>query len=423
MKSLGIGLIGTGTVGSGVISLYRKNGDRLLASARQPMHLHTVCDLDFSRCPHDLSEFRKSHDWEEVINDPQIQIVVEVIGGEETAKRIIEKALQAGKHVVTANKLLMAKHGASLLELAAHKRVFLMFEASVGGAIPMIAPLGMTLLPNHIQAIYGIVNGTTNFILSQMQEKSEDFSTALLEAQRQGYAEADPSSDIDGYDSLFKLCVLASMAFQAKVSMERILLEGIRNITPETIRFVKSRNQVIKLLAMAQKKENGLEMRVHPVALEKSHPLAMVNDTYNAIYVKADCIGEAMFYGRGAGGVPTASSIWADLLMIVNQTAFHPLPLQALEVAIKEELQSRFYLPIYVGHSGIKRNEIQEILERHEGKLEEIFLLEKEEADQKQGWMILTGPITERVKGEIVKALSLHPGVIGIGNVLRMGIE
>jgi len=417
-ENIGIGVIGLGTVGSGVMHIYRENRERLLAGSSVPLRLEAVCDLDFTRSSADLSGLRQTGNWRSMVDDPRIGIVVELIGGEEPARSIIEASLQAGKHVVTANKLVLAKHGMALWNLAAANGVSLLFEAAVGGAIPLIAPLGSTLLPNRVQGIYGILNGTTNYILTRMIDQGADYQTVLKEAQEYGYAEADPTSDVEGFDSLYKLCVLCAMTFQANIPLQEVLREGITGIDGEDIRFLKERGQTVRLIAIARPIGARLELRVHPVVLDKNHPLAAVKDVFNAVYLQGDCVGESMFYGRGAGGVPTASSVWADILSLANRTAYRPPPLHTAELLPAEEILSRYYMRLAVADSKTAIAEVGRIFAAHHIGLREAVL-----TDQASGkeLILLTDQAMEKDKNRAVEALPSVPGIEHVSTVLRVG--
>ena len=414
-----IGVIGTGTVGSGVIGIYQKNGERLTASTGEAIRLKSVCDLDFCRCPYNLSEFQQTQDQHAILSDPEIQIVVELIGGEHPAGEIIAEALKSGKHVVTANKLVMAKHGKALLELAAEKKVSLLFEAAVAGAIPIIAALHHSLQPNRIQGVYGIVNGTTNFILTQMHQRDADFQEVLREAQRLGYAEADPSSDIEGLDSLYKLCLLAAVAFQAPIPVENVLVEGISAITAQDLRFVKSRGGVVKLIALARHTKGKLELRVHPTILASSHPLAGVNDVFNAVYVQGDCSGDLMFYGPGAGGIPTASAVWADILAIADKTAYRPILSNCCHFLPSEEMESKYYFRFQTDGNRIGIAEICAVFAAHRIGIQEVLRVGSGEETE---LLVNTDKATEKDKNMLLRAVSVLPGVKKRGSVIRIGL-
>lgn len=416
---MNIGLIGTGTVGSGVIYIDQHNGDKLSASAKHPFKLHTLCDLDFSKSPYDLSSYKLTSQWRDLTNSPDIDIVVELIGGEEPARTIIETALSKGKHVVTANKLVIAKYGKALFALAKANGVHLMFEAAVGGAVPIIKPLRSTLLPNHIKGIYGIVNGTTNFILTAMQNQGSDYAEVLKEAQQLGYAEADPTSDVGGFDSLYKLKVLAMVAFGVDVNIADILIEGITDITAKDIEYCKDMGLVIKLLAIGQEREGQLELRVHPVMLDKDHPLAAVNGVYNAIYVIGDAAQDIMFYGRGAGSIPTASSVWADVLDIVNEATYSVDDLSPVQLRSLDTVMSEYYFRFQVKDKTGVLADIASILARHGISVKNA--VQKGLGDDAELVMI-THTVSESAKNNALSDIKSLSSVSKISGVIRVGI-
>ena len=313
---LGVGVIGCGTVGGGVVKLLVSESDHLQRKTGVAIELRKAADLDpAKRAATGLPPALLTADASALIADPEIGVVVEVIGGVNPARSFIESALTAGKHVVTANKELIAKHGAELFAMARKHAVTLHFEASSCGGIPVIHALGQSLAANRFEKLLGIVNGTTNFILTKMHREGAEFADVLAEAQRLGYAEADPSADVDGQDAAYKLAILAAMAFDSHFDYREIHTEGIRNISARDIAIAKDYDYVIKLLAIGAAHSDGrVELRVHPVLVPKLHPLAAVSDSFNAVFARGNYVGEVMFYGRGAGQMPTASAIVGDII-------------------------------------------------------------------------------------------------------------
>ena len=261
--------------------------------------------------------------WEDIILDDDIQIVVEVMGGIEPAHTYIKEALQAGKNVVTANKDLIAEYGKELLDTAEENGCDLLFEASVAGGIPILRPLKHCLAGNYLTEVMGIVNGTTNFILTKMAEEGMEFKEALALATELGYAEADPTADIEGYDAGRKMAIMASIAFNSRVTFDDVYTEGITNISSKDIQYAKEMGCAIKLLGVARNTETGIEVRVHPMLIPLDHPLAGVNDAFNAVFVHGDAVDDAMFYGRGAGEMPTASAVMGDIIDVARNIQFH----------------------------------------------------------------------------------------------------
>ena len=261
--------------------------------------------------------------WQEILNDDGIQIVVEVMGGIEPAKTMILEALHAGKHIVTANKDLIAEYGRELLDSAEEKQCDLLFEAAVAGGIPIIRPLKQCLAGNEISEVVGIVNGTTNYILTKMFEKNMSFEEALAKATELGYAEADPTADVEGLDAGRKVAIMASIAFRSRVVFGDVYTEGITKITSDDIAYAKEFDSVIKLLGVAHNTEDGIEVGVYPMLLKKEHPLASVRDSFNAVFVHGDAVDDAMFYGRGAGELPTASAVMGDIIDVARNLAYN----------------------------------------------------------------------------------------------------
>ncbi|NPV28635.1 MAG: homoserine dehydrogenase [Firmicutes bacterium] len=316
---VGIGLLGVGTVGSGVVKLLSENALQIVQRVGKRVEIKKVLERDPEK-PRLLGipRERVADSFEAVLKDPEVQIVVELLGGIDPARGYIREALRQGKHVVTANKDVIAAYGKELFEAAALGRADLYFEASVGGGIPVIRILKESLAANRIEEVIGIVNGTTNYILTRMSEEELDFATALRAAQAAGYAEADPSADIEGYDAARKIAILASIAFNTRVTPDDVFVEGISKIAPEDISYARELGYVIKLLAIARAREEEIEVRVHPAFLPQNHPLASVRGVFNAIFIRGNAVGETMFYGQGAGQMPTASAVVGDIMEIIR---------------------------------------------------------------------------------------------------------
>jgi homoserine dehydrogenase len=322
-KSINIGLLGLGTVGSGVVKILRENAHNIEQKIGNPIALKKILVRNIAKHRDVDCDASLTDNADDILNDPDIDIVVEVIGGEEPAKEYIIRALKAGKHVVTANKDVLAKYGHDLFAAAESSSADLMFEASVGGGIPIIRPLKQCLAANKITEVMGIVNGTTNYMLTKMTNERVDFAEVLKEAQAKGYAEADPTADVGGWDAARKIAILSSIAFGTRVSLDDVYVEGITDITLQDIEYASELGYVIKLLAIAKDDERGIDVRVHPAFIPSNHPLATVNDVFNAIYVKGNAVGEAMFYGRGAGQMPTASAVAADIIDVARNIKHH----------------------------------------------------------------------------------------------------
>ncbi|MCL6448620.1 MAG: homoserine dehydrogenase [Armatimonadetes bacterium] len=314
-KVIKVGLLGLGTVGKGVYRILTGNAENICrkVGARLEIARILVRSLDKDRGL-EIDPAVLTTDYRDVIDDPEIEIVVEVMGGLHPALDYARQTLKKGKSLVTANKDLIAQHGRELFEAAAAGAADLLFEGSVGGGIPIVRPLKHCLAANRIIKIMGIINGTTNYILSKMTAEGAGFAEALAEAQARGYAEADPGADIEGLDAARKLAILASIAFNSRVSLDDVYVEGISRITARDIAYAGELNYVIKLLGIAKENENGIEARVHPTMIPREHPLAAVNGVFNAVYVQGDAVGNTMFYGRGAGEMPTGSAVAADVM-------------------------------------------------------------------------------------------------------------
>ena len=319
MRTIGVGLIGLGTVGSGVVEILRTHREDFSRRAGVDIELVKVADRDSSRADAlGLPAGIFTTDAAEVVNDANVDIVIELIGGTNAAKVVVLSALKAGKSVVTANKALMASVGQEVMDAAASAGVDIMFEASVGGGIPIIGPLKHSLVSNEIMSVMGIVNGTTNYILTRMADDGLDYATALAEAQSKGYAEADPTADVDGHDAAAKIAILASIAFNSRVTVDRVPVEGIRGIKPIDIEYAAEMGYAIKLMAIARREQDGIDVRVHPTMIPVAHPLAKVNGVFNAIYVTGDAVGETMFFGQGAGSLPAASAVVGDVIEVAR---------------------------------------------------------------------------------------------------------
>ena len=307
-----IAVMGYGTVGSGVVEVLNTNQASINRRAGDEINIKYV--LDLREFPGDPIESKLVHDFETIVNDPEIRIVVEVMGGVEPAYTFTKRCLEAGKSVCTSNKELVARHGAELLEIAKERELNYLFEASVGGGIPIIRPLNSSLTADEIIEITGILNGTTNYILSQMTHEGIDFDTALKEAQEKGYAERNPEADVEGYDACRKIAILTSLASGCQVDYEDIYTEGITKITAEDIKYARKMGRAIKLLATSKKENGRFFAMVAPFLISELHPLYSVNDVFNAIFAKGNVLGDVMFYGSGAGKLPTASAVVADVV-------------------------------------------------------------------------------------------------------------
>jgi len=318
-KNIYIGMLGCGVVGSQVAALLEKNNAELSTRAGAHLILKKIAVRDMNAARNEINPALFTTDVQSVIDDPEIDIIIEVIGGIEPARELILSAIKNGKSVVTANKALLATHGADLFTAADKKGVDLYYEAAVAGAIPIIRPMRESLVGDQITRVMGIVNGTTNYILTKMDEEGLPFADVLKEAQNLGYAESDPTADIEGIDAASKAAIIAGLAFHSRVSVDDVYHEGISSITADDVAVAKAMNHVIKLLAIAElTPDDRISVRVHPTLIPRSHPLAAVREAFNAVFVEAKSAGQLMFYGRGAGGAPTASAILGDLVAVTR---------------------------------------------------------------------------------------------------------
>jgi homoserine dehydrogenase len=355
MRTVRVGLVGLGTVGSGVVEILGRHREDFRRRAGVDIELAKFADRNTTRftdlgLPPELCV----DDAQAVIDDPTIDVVIELIGGTGIARKVVLAALGAGKSVVTANKALLASHGEEVMAAAEANNVDILFEASVGGGIPIIGPLKHSLTSNEVQTVMGIVNGTTNYMLTRMAEDGLDYDTALAEAQAKGFAEADATADVDGFDAAAKIAILASIAFNSRVVMQQVPAEGIRTLAPEDLAYAREMGYTIKLLALARRTDTGIDVRVHPTMIPSSHPLASVNGVYNAIYVVGDAVGETMFFGEGAGSLPAASAVVGDLIEEARRIQSGCAPLvgctctEKLPVRDISQLVSEYYIRLAV---------------------------------------------------------------------------
>ncbi|MDO5425064.1 MAG: homoserine dehydrogenase [Eubacteriales bacterium] len=355
MENIKIALLGLGTVGTGVYKVLKAQKAEMPDKIGAEIVIKKILVRNKEKAVAKVDDPSVlTTDWQEIIQDPEIQIVVEVMGGMEPARTYILEALEAGKNVATANKDLIAADGRELLDAAHAHQKDLLFEAAVAGGIPIIRPLKQCLAGNHLSEVIGIVNGTTNFILSKMTSEGMEFAEALAMATELGYAEADPTADIEGYDAGRKVAIMASIAFNSRVTFEDVYTEGITKISAKDIRYAKEMGYDIKLLGVAKNTPEGIEARVHPMMIPSTHALASVNDSFNAVFVHGDAVDDAMFYGRGAGELPTASAIVGDVFDIARNirmnccgrigcTCYKDLPIKKME-----DIKSRYFLRMQV---------------------------------------------------------------------------
>ena len=351
-RTVHIGLIGLGTVGGGVFRLIESHAERYRTSRGIDLRIVRACGLDEDRARElGVSEGQFCRDWRDVVTDPRVDIVVEVIGGEHPATEIFTEAFAHGKHVVSANKALLGRHMAELANAAAEAGVQLRCEASCGGGIPIVGTLEHDLIGNEVLAIAGIVNGTTNYILSRMADEGLGYEEVLADAQRLGYAEADPTADVDGFDAASKIAILSSIGFATRITTDDVYMQGIRKVSAADIEVARELGYAIKMLAIGRRTDEGVDIRVHPAMIPANHPLAGVSGAMNAVYVVGDAVGETMFYGAGAGAFPTASAIVGDIMNLAEDISAGVAPLpepkpfeRVLSVRDMAQLATRYYV-------------------------------------------------------------------------------
>jgi len=353
-EHVNIGLLGCGTIGSAVFHLVEKNAAGLAEAAGRPLRVSRVLvkDPDESR-PFAADRSLMVTDPSVLLDDREIDVFIEVMGGVEPARKIALEVLKSGRHLVTANKELVASHGRELMETAAQSGSQVRFEASVGGGIPLIRPLEESLGGDNILKIMGIVNGTTNYILTRMSEEGSTYAEALAEAQKLGYAEADPAADVKGSDAASKVAILCSIAFKVGVTSERVFREGIEDVRPDDLENARELGYAVKLLAIASREGGGISARVHPTMIPLEHPLASISGNFNAVFIIGESVGELMFYGQGAGALPTATAILGDVVNIVRNLGRPPAARRSYwsrpgEVQPMDEVVTRFYTVLKV---------------------------------------------------------------------------
>ncbi len=427
MKEIGIALLGFGTVGSGVAEAIRRNGEALAAQIGARLCLKTVLVRDPAKyASHALLQgVHLATDFSEIADDDEISIVIEVMGGLSPAKEYIETALAKGKSVVSANKDLVALHGPDIIRMAEEHHVNFSCEASVGGGIPILVPLHDSLAANRIDKILGIVNGTTNYILTAMTDTGDSYETALAEAQEKGFAEADPTNDVCGYDAARKLAILASIGFRANVTFDDVAVEGIEKITQQDVLYAKDMGYVIKLLAVGTREDGGIALNVYPAFVPKAHPLASVKGSYNAIYVVGNIVDDVMFYGRGAGSLPTASAVMGDVIAtakhIVNHTTGTGMILTEREPAAlysSKKLCDSYYFRLIVKDSTGVLAGIAQILADHDISINEV--VQKRRFQNCAELMLIVESAPRENIDQVIEALTALSTVVEIANVIRV---
>ena len=426
-ETIGIGLLGLGVVGGGVAKALRGKGETIARQAGSRLEIKGILERDPAKGPRlNIEPELLTTEAQKIINNPEIDIVIEALGGESPAWEYIRDAMLTGKHVVTANKEVMAKHGVELLTLAAEHEVNLLYEASVGGGIPLISPLKQDLLANDISAIYAIINGTTNYILTRMGKEGLDFATAMKQAQELGYAEADPSNDVNGTDAAYKLAILATLAFHVEVRPEDVYYEGISRLAPRDFRYAQELGYAIKLLAIAKKEEQSLQVRVHPVFLPEDILLAKVDGVFNAVQIEGDLIGKVLFYGEGAGALPTSSAIIADVIYLAQSINLGLSP--SLELWLDpnkivkpvSEIETRYYLRMTVADRPGVLAQIAQTLGEHLISISSVIQKETDRLAQTAEIVIMTHPAREAAVQKALNEMAALDVVKEISNFIRV---
>lgn len=417
-------ILGAGTVGTGVYKLCQSMKDDVISKTGAELVVKKVLvrNLDKDRDPIDRELL--TDNWKDIIEDKDIEIVIELMGGTTPAKQYILEALEAGKQVVTANKDLLAEHGEEVMGMADKMHADLQFEAAVAGAIPIIRPLKQSMAGNNITEIIGIVNGTTNYILTKMTESGMNYKDALAKATELGYAEADPTADVEGYDAGRKMAIMSSIAFNSRVTFNQVYTEGITKITAEDIKYAKEFGYVIKLLGLARNTPDGIEVKVHPMLIDENHPLATVRDSFNAVFVHGDASDDTMFMGRGAGQMPTASAVMGDIIDVcrnivhgscgkIGCSCYKELPVKDIS-----ETKSKFFLRIEaLDKQGVLAN-IASVLGNNDVSIAQV--VQKSRKDGVAELVIITDVVAEKNFNDAMTVFNGLSVVKEIAGVIRV---
>jgi len=432
MKSIKVGLLGLGTVGAGTFEVLKRNQEEITRRAGRAIEIIMVADLDTARA----SALTKGQcevvgDAELVVSHPEIDIVIELIGGCGIARTLVMKAIANGKHVVTANKALIAMHGNEIFKAAQERGVMVAFEAAVAGGIPIIKALREGLTANRIEWIAGIINGTTNFILSEMRDKGLDFAVALKDAQRLGYAEADPTFDIEGIDAAHKLTIMASIAFGVPVQFDRAHVEGITQLQAADIRYAEQLGYRIKLLGITRRTPDGIELRVHPTLIPAKRLIANVEGAMNAVLVQGDAVGATLYYGKGAGAEPTASAVIADLVDItrlasadpehrVPHLAFQPHAMADTPILPMSEVTTSYYLRMRVADMLGVLADVTRLLADSTISIDAMLQKEPADGETQTDIIMLTHQTREKHVEEAIARIEALPTVVGKVTKIRL---
>ena len=423
MKTLKVGMLGCGNVGSQIARLLVANKADLASRSGAQLELVKVAVKDIKAKRDGIATSLLTDDPYSVVNDPEIDLIIEVIGGISPAKELILAAFKNGKSVVTANKALLAKEGAALYQAAGEANVDLYYEAAVAGAIPILRSLRESLVGDHVTRIMGIVNGTTNYILTKMDESGTAFADALKQAQELGFAEADPTADVEGIDASDKAAILAGLAFHSRVTDKDVYREGITKITATDVKVAKAMDMVIKLLAITELTASGeISVRVHPALISRTHPLASVRESFNAVFVEAQSAGQMMFYGKGAGGEPTASAVLGDLVAIARHKVLGGIgpkesDYASLKIAPMGETKTRYLIRLNVADKPGVLESVAHVFASHSVSIQTV---RQTGAGDKAELIIMTHTSTESALSATVKELGKLPAVTDVASVLRV---
>ncbi len=432
MKPINVGLLGLGTVGGGTLTVLRRNAEEISRRAGREIRVLRAAVRNLEKARAMAGDLPLSTNPFDVVDDPEIDIVVELIGGLEPARELVMQAIANGKHVVTANKHLVAKHGNEIFAAAQAKGVMVAFEAAVAGGIPIIKALREGLTANRIEWLAGIINGTSNFILTEMRDKGAAFADVLKEAQALGYAEADPTFDIEGIDAAHKLTILSAIAFGIPMQFDRVYTEGISKLTREDVKYAEELGYRIKLLGIARRAENGIELRVHPTLIPERRLIANVDGAMNAVLVKGDAVGPTLYYGAGAGAEPTASAVVADLVDVtrlhtadphhrVPHLAFQPDQLADTPILPMEEVRTSYYLRLRAYDRPGVLADITRILADSDISIDAMVQKEPAEGEEQVNIILLTHITVEKnINAAIVKIEALDSVA---GQVMRIRLE
>ena len=417
MNPVKVGLLGLGTVGGGTATVLKRNAEEIARRAGRGIVVDYAANLDLSRASElGLDEVRLTQDAFDVVNDPEVDVVVELIGGYEPARELVLTAIKNGKHVVTANKALIAMHGNEIFTAAQEQGVMVAFEAAVAGGIPIIKAIREGLAANQIQWAAGIINGTGNFILTEMRDKGRDFDDVLKEAQALGYAEADPTFDVEGIDAAHKLTIIASIAFGIPLQFDKCFTEGITKITRDDVAYAEELGYRIKHLGVTRKTDKGVELRVHPTLIPERRLIANVDGVMNAVLVQGDAVGPTLYYGAGAGDEPTASAVVADIIDVartmtadpgnrVPHLAFQPDQLSDLAVLPMDEVETAYYLRLQADDRPGVMADVTRILAEQGISIEALIQKEPEEGATSLPIILLTHRITEKQMNAAIEAI------------------